>query len=277
MNLTVALTGAALVVCIVIFASCLTRVLGFGMMDENETATSQDNTPETTFAQNQANCLNLDDGWWSPIAGPIVVKACGSSANTGENSKLQVLSKQTETSTSSQSTKESNTETQPTTETSTTSTPATQTESSTPPTDVTETQDKKGNTILSSTIQDMTITAISSIQSTQEDLRIPEIAQQVLDADKKDYNKGVIEGIKFAFRYGEAFGKKSNEITEQQSKLTPEQINASRSLSVQGFVLQTSEGKSGAYILGYSRGLTLGADFVTTTGLAGISHKQKAQ
>jgi hypothetical protein len=43
----------------------VTRVRGFGMMDENETAASQNNSPETTFTQNQLNCLNLDDGWWT--------------------------------------------------------------------------------------------------------------------------------------------------------------------------------------------------------------------
>jgi len=76
MNLTIKLTGAALVFCVLIFASCLTRVLGFGMMEENKTAANGGNSPEATFAQNEANCLKLYDGWWSPIAGPVIVNLC---------------------------------------------------------------------------------------------------------------------------------------------------------------------------------------------------------
>lgn len=276
MNLTVALTGAALVVCILIFAFCLPGVLGFGMMDENETATSQDNSQAATFAQNQANCLNLDDGWWSPISGPIMVKACGPSANTGESSNLQALSKQTETSTTPPSNTESNAETQPTTEKSTTSTPSTQMETSTLPTDVTETKDKEGNTVLSSTIQNLTITAFAATQSVKEVIE-PEVAQQVAkqvaDENKKDYDKGLVEGVTFAFSLGEKLGQKSNEITEQQSKFTPEEINASQSLGVLISMSYATKGKSDAYILGFSRGLTLGADFVEVTGVSGLPHK----
>lgn len=72
----VKLTGIAFVFCVLIYSSCLTRVLGFGMMEGNKSAANGDSSPEATFAQNEANCLKLDDGWWSPIAGPVIVNLC---------------------------------------------------------------------------------------------------------------------------------------------------------------------------------------------------------
>jgi hypothetical protein len=166
MNAVIALVGATLLISAVTVGSTVTRGWGFGMMDENETTPSKDNSPEALFSQNQANCLNLDDGWWSPIAGSIAVKACGP---TGESSNLQALSKQTETSTTPPSTTETNTETQPTTETSTTLAPP----------DLTETEDKEGNTILSSIFKNVTVTAIAATQSIKEGIGIPEVSKQV--------------------------------------------------------------------------------------------------
>jgi hypothetical protein len=277
MNLTVALTGAALVVCIVIFASCLTRVLGLGLMNENETPPSQDNSQAATFTQNQANCLNLDDGWWSPIAGPILVKACGPSANTGENSNLQALSKQTETSTTPPpSTIESNAESTPTTESRTTSIPPTETEPLTPSTDVTETKDKEGNTVLSSTIQDLIITANVITQSIKEGIGIPAVAQQVAQQvakEEKDYNMGLVSGVKFAFNLGEKVGK----ATKTFKEFTAEQISAKSSPIINEFISKTTMGKSDAYHLGFSRGLSLGEDFVELTGVSGLPYKQKVK
>jgi hypothetical protein len=77
MNAVIALVGAMLLTSTIIVAPTVTRGWGFGMMDGNESATSQDNSQAAIFTQNQLNCLNpLDDGWWSPIAGPVVVKVC---------------------------------------------------------------------------------------------------------------------------------------------------------------------------------------------------------
>lgn len=279
MNVNVSLIGLILLIGSMMFAACFSRVQGIGMMEEepNQTTTTQ----EETFKQNQVKCLNLDDGWWSPIAGPITVNACGPSANTGEGSNLEALSKQTEISTTPSPTTESNAESTPTTESPTTSTPPTETETSTPSTDVTETKDKEGNTVLSSTIQNLTITAIAVTQSIKEVVGTPEVAQQVAkqvaNESKKDYNRGLVEGIKYAFKIGEGIGTKSDEIMKEQSKMTPEQLNESRSSAALSFTLQVTQNKSNAYKLGLSRGLTLGADFVDTTGISGLPHKQQVK
>ena len=242
----IALVSAMLLVSAITIAPTVTRVWGFGMMDENETAASKDNSPspETTFIQNQLNCLNLDDGWWSPISGPIVVKACRPSANVGESSNLQTQSTETGTSTTSPEAG-----TQPNTESSTTSTPPTKKETSTPPTDVTETKDKEGNTVLSSTTQDLAITATVATRSIQEDLGIPEVAKEVAQQvanEEKDYNEGLLRGAVLSFGGSEEYAKYF---------LTPEEYyKRSVNILVETFSLK---GKSDAYILGFSRGLDL--------------------
>jgi len=247
MNAVIALISAAFLISAVTAAPTVTRVWGFGMTDENETAASQDNSQAATSTQNQLVCLNLDDGWWSPIAGPIAVKACGP---TGESSNLQALSKQTETSTTPPSTTETNTETQPTTETSTTSTPPTQTETLAPPSDVTENKNNDGNTVLSSSINDVTITAIVN-ESSHEIVDIPEVAKQVLEADKKDYVRGLVQGIRGVLKL--------------EYKNTPEELAEFVSDKFAKYETEpTAPYQSDAYKDGLYRGIKMGIEYVDT-------------
>jgi hypothetical protein len=51
MNAVIALVGAAFLISAVTAAPTATRVWGFGMMDENETTPSKDNSPEALFSQ----------------------------------------------------------------------------------------------------------------------------------------------------------------------------------------------------------------------------------
>ncbi len=53
-----ALISAMLITSAIAFAPTVTRVWGFGMMNENETAASQNNSSETTFTQNQLKKLS---------------------------------------------------------------------------------------------------------------------------------------------------------------------------------------------------------------------------
>jgi hypothetical protein len=51
MNAVIALVGATLLISAVTVGSTVTRGWGFGMMDENETTPSKDNSPEALFSQ----------------------------------------------------------------------------------------------------------------------------------------------------------------------------------------------------------------------------------
>jgi len=248
-----ALVTVILLVSAVTIAHTVTRVRGFGMMDENETAASQDNSQAATFTQNQLNCLNLDDGWWSPIAGPVVVRACGPPTKTEESSNLQGLSKQTETSATSavESIKEA------------VGTPEVAQQlasTSLPPTDVTETNDNEGNTVLSSTSQNLTITAVTAIKGA---VGTPEVVQQVARQDpnesKIDYNWGLLDGIHGAFHIGERL--------DLYKDMKPKEINE--------LIAHQTQGQSDAYRLGFSRGMSLGANFVTITGISGLPYKER--
>jgi hypothetical protein len=131
---------------------------------------------------------------------------------------------------------------------------------------VTENKDNEGNTVLSSSIKDVTITAIVATQSIKEVIGIPEVAQQVLDKDKKDYNRGLLEGVKFALSLGASVGKKSKAIKQAQGPVSP--------LDIRAAIFILTYGKSDAYELGLLRGLTLGADLEDKTGVNWLPHKQ---
>jgi len=296
MNAVIALVGAMLLTSTILVAPTVTRGWGFGMMDGNESATSQDNSQAAIFTQNQLNCLNpLDDGWWSPIAGPVVVKVCvppaapsttleptpkTQSATEGQN--LQTSLSQTGPSTTSPSSSESTGQSQPNSkESSTTSTPLTQTGTSTPPPDVTETKDKEGNTVLSSSSKELTVTTIVSSQEEKISnmggiatgvQRGPEIAKEI---EREDYNKGLVKGVFFAFHIGQNIGEKSKQLEEFDRKHSPEQLNQSRSEYVRGEIFSKTIDKSDAYKLGLLRGFGIGSDFVSIYGFSGLPHKQQ--
>lgn len=247
MNAVIALINAMLLTSAITVAPTVTRGWGFGMMDESETAASQNKTPEALFAQNQANCLKpLNDNWWSPIAGPVEMKVCGPPTS--------VLTPKTQVAMGSPSLQtpasiESKAETQPTTESSTTSAPPSQTGASTPPPDMTETKDREGNTVLSSSSQATTVTVVVPKDSSQEEkytnMGLAEGVQKGIELakvqEKNDYNRGLLEGVKYALHLGEEAGNESKKIQETQSKYTPEQISQYQSLEARSQISKITE------------------------------------
>jgi len=272
----IALVSAMLLVSAITIAPTVTRVWGFGMMDENETAASQDNSQAAIFTQNQLNCLKVDDGWWSPIAGPIVVNACGPPATpiSSPGSNLQPPVTQTETSTPSQPITEPKVETQPNKESLTTSTP--QTEISSVPPDITETKNKEGDTVLSSTVQAITFTVVVPKDSSQDqkntNMGLAEGVQKgieqgiplVEEQQKKDYNMGLIYGIRLAFQIGDVNALK-------EKPFTPEQLQRQISSHLYALFVKNN---SDDFKTGLLRGLTLGSDFVDISGVSGLKHKR---
>lgn len=73
-----------------------------------------------------------------------------------------------------------------------------------------------------------------------------------------------------AFSLGEEVGKQYN----TQRKLTPEQLSKANSLYFGWSISSMARDKSDEYKLGLSKGLSLGVDFVTTSGVSGLPHKQ---
>jgi len=259
----VALISATFLISAVTAAPTVTRIWGFGMMNESETTPSKDNSPEALFAQNQANCLKpLADDWWSPIAGPFTVKVCVPPVppvNSEPTPKTQTATEsQNQATLTGQSSSESNGETQgnPTT----------------PPV-VTETKDKEGNSVITSTTKDLTVTAIVTAKSIQEVVGTPEVAQQVLEQDKKDkkdYDNGLAAGVTASFKFARnlAQGKYVGSMTQEEfMQLTPEKQHK----MIAGAIATVAKGRSDAYKLGLLRGMGLSSDFINIFGVSGFS------
>lgn len=129
----------------------------------SETTTSKEN--QVTTSQNQPGCHKLDDGWWSPIAGPVVVNLCA----VGPASISTSTSESTPAAESISGGQISKTPL-PTT---------------LPP--VTEITDKQGNIVLSSGGKNVAVATIVKNETSQE---------------QKDYNRGLLKGVSIPFFLG---------------------------------------------------------------------------
>jgi hypothetical protein len=277
MNVNVSLIGLILLIGSMMFAACFSRVQGIGMMEEepNQTTTNQ----EETFKQNQVKCLNLDDGWWSPIAGPLVVKACGleptpSTLSDREGSKTSTPITTQTIGAAEGVLREGIDLTTPEVEKEVAKEVAKVVESTTSP-EVTETKDKEGNSILTLPNKDGTLTTIVPKESSQNELGnnmglVEGVQKGLVDAkeqEKKDYDKGFLKGVNLAM------GIRNN---------LPGEIKFERSMSLTGnltsknvedlkdhfseLALGQSEYKSSAYRLGMIRGYQLGSEVIITFG-----------
>jgi hypothetical protein len=273
MNVNVSLIGLILLIGSMMFAACFSRVQGIGMMEEepNQTTTNQ----EETFKQNQVKCLNLDDGWWSPIAGPLVVKACSSEPTPSTLSDREGSKTSTPITTQTIGAAEGVLR-----EGIDLTTPevakevAKVVESTTSP-EVTETKDKEGNSILTLPNKDGTLTTIVPKESSQNELGnnmglVEGVQKGLVDAkeqEKKDYDMGFLKGVNLAMGIRNIV---LDEIKSQQSmsltgNLTSKDVEGLKD-HFSDLALGQSEYKSSAYRLGMIRGYQLGSEVIITFG-----------
>jgi hypothetical protein len=92
--------------------------------------------------------------------------------------------------------------------------------------------------------------------------------------EKRDYNMGLLRGIKLTFKIGKSFSQ--NETIEEMKKMTPDQLekfkHGASSIFIEN-ILQYHG--SDAYKLGLKRGIGFGSDFLTKFSMLGISPKSK--
>lgn len=160
----------------VISVPAVSSVSSMGLMKEEpqtppstETTTSEANQNEQLVSKNQnkPNCHGIDDGWWSPLAGPLIVNLCAVGPSSTSTSETSITGTESVLG-------------GPTSDTPLASTP-------TIASLVMETKNNQGNSIISLGSKNVKVTAKIDNSLSQE---------------QKDYNRGLLKGVSIPFFLG---------------------------------------------------------------------------